>query len=76
MIRTILDLLRPMGQEKAMEKMRRNHKGNRKVTFQEGETVYIPDYRNVNIKGWVKGKKFQVIGIKTCWCKTPGCANI
>lgn len=30
------------------EKLVQNYKGNRKVDFQEGQKVYIRDYRNPN----------------------------
>lgn len=70
-IRTRLELLRNNTREKARTRQKENFKGNRQITFEEGDVVFARDYRNINKKTWEKGTVNQVIGnqnyvIKTC----------
>ncbi|XP_037826751.1 uncharacterized protein K02A2.6-like [Lucilia sericata] len=55
-IRTRLDLIKPpLFKNKMLENQMKsisNHKGNRSVTFEKGQNVFIRDYTNVNKESW------------------------
>lgn len=69
-IKTRFDFLNKSVVDKAKQKQMKYHQGNRFINLQEGEIVYVRDYRyNPNKPTWTKAVVVKKLGLETYLCK-------
>ncbi|KAK9727411.1 hypothetical protein QE152_g19184 [Popillia japonica] len=71
-IKTRLDLMTREEADKQRDRQIRHFKGNREISFQVGESVYVKDYRNVNKTVWAKAEIYKIKGPRTYLCRIMG----
>ena len=68
-LRSRLDLLKVTRLEEAADRQVKFFKGNRDISFSEGERVMVRDYKNPMKPGWQVAKMQKVLGERTYLCK-------
>lgn len=69
-LRTRFDLLKENSTfEQKIEKQIQNYAGNREISFDYGDIVWVKDYRNVNKPIWVKAEVYECLGRRNYICK-------
>nr|XP_022908875.1 uncharacterized protein K02A2.6-like [Onthophagus taurus] len=75
-IKTRLNILNKVDSDKQLERQIKYFKGNREVSFEEEEVVYVKDYRTPGESRWTKAKILKVLGISTYLCKVMDDASL